>query len=116
MTTKKGSEEVVGPADNGAFIHGLYLEGAAWELGGTEQEGYLTEQKPKELHPKLPVINVIAVPLSKKKIRGQYICPVYVTSGRGPTFVFSANLNMESEDSDDSKWILSGTCILMSDD
>jgi hypothetical protein len=23
---------------------------------------------------------------------------------------------MESEDSDDSKWILSGTCILMSDD
>lgn len=35
---------------------------------------------------------------------------------RGPTFVFTANLNMENEDSDVSKWILSGTCLLMSDD
>ena len=47
---------------------------------------------------------------------GQYTCPVYYTSLRGGTFVFTANLNMESEDSEPSKWILSGTCLLMSDD
>jgi dynein heavy chain len=35
---------------------------------------------------------------------------------RGPTYVFSANLSMESEDSESSKWILSGTCLLMSED
>lgn len=30
--------------------------------------------------------------------------------------VFTANLNMENEDQDVAKWILSGTCLLMSDD
>jgi hypothetical protein len=33
VTAIKGSEEVVAPAENGAYIHGVYLEGAAWELG-----------------------------------------------------------------------------------
>ena len=59
---------------------------------------------------------MVAVTGEKKKTIGQYQCPVYVTSQRGPTFVFTANLNMESEDSDPAKWILSGTCLLMSDD
>lgn len=112
----KGSEDVINAAENGAFIHGLFLEGAAWELGGQGQDGYLIDQRPKELHPRLPVINAVAVPLDKKKVNGQYDCPVYVTSARGMTYVFSANLNMESDDSDPNKWILSGTCILMSDD
>jgi dynein heavy chain, axonemal len=62
------------------------------------------------------VVNAIAVTADKKKKAGQYDCPVYVTSMRGMTYVFNANLNMESEDSDSSKWILSGTCLLMSDD
>lgn len=35
---------------------------------------------------------------------------------RGPTFIFCANLNMENDDSDPNKWVLSGTCVLMSDD
>jgi len=30
----KSHEDVVNPAVNGAYIHGLYLEGAAWEMGG----------------------------------------------------------------------------------
>lgn len=34
ITGLKGHEEVQVPAETGAFIHGLYLEGAAWELGG----------------------------------------------------------------------------------
>jgi dynein heavy chain len=62
-------------------------------------------------------VNVVAVTAAeKKKKTGQYDCPVYVTSLRGQTYVFSANLNMESEDFEASKWILSGTCLLMSDD
>jgi len=116
VTAMKGSEDVVNAAENGAYVHGLYLEGAAWEMGGQGQDGYLIEQKPKELHPRMPIINAVAVPLSEKKKVAQYDCPVYVTSARGQTFVFTANLNMESEDSDDKKWIMSGTCILMSDD
>lgn len=116
VTALKSHEEVTAAAENGAFVHGLFLEGAAWELGGQGQEGYLIDQKPKELHPRLPVVNVIAVTAEKKKKIGQYSCPVYVTSMRGPTYVFTANLNMENEDSDVSKWILSGTCLLMSEE
>jgi len=35
---------------------------------------------------------------------------------RGPTFVFTANLNMENEDEDPARWILFGVALLMSDD
>lgn len=27
-------EDVAGKAEQGYFIHGLYIEGATWELGG----------------------------------------------------------------------------------
>lgn len=87
-----------------------------WEIGGQGQQGYLIDQKIKELHPKLPVVNVLSVRAKDKKHIGQYQCPVYVTSLRGMTYVFTANLNMESEDSDDKKWILAGVCLLLSDD
>lgn len=43
VTQLKGPEEVANPAENGAYIHGLFLEGAAWELGGQGQDGYLID-------------------------------------------------------------------------
>jgi dynein heavy chain len=43
-----------------------------------------------------------------------YECPSYVTSQRGPTYVFTAYLQMESEESDPNKWILAGVALLMS--
>jgi len=116
VTTMRGIEEVVAYAENGFYVHGLYLEGAAWELGAAGNDGYLTDAKLKELHPKLPFVNVIAVKKKEKKVVGQYECPVYVTSARGGTYVFTANLQMETEDFDANKWILSGVALLMSDD
>lgn len=47
VTLLKSAEEVHGYPENGAYVHGLVLEGAAWELGAPGQEGYLIEQKPK---------------------------------------------------------------------
>jgi len=103
-------------AKDGAYIHGLFLEGAAWENGGEGAEGYLIEQKLKELHPILPVINVISVLNKDKKVKAQYACPVYYTTMRGPAYVFAANLNMESEEIPTSKWVLSGTALIMNED
>jgi hypothetical protein len=51
---------------NAIFIHGLFLEGASWESGA--RVGYLTEMRPKELHPPLPVIAVNAILMSEKSM------------------------------------------------
>jgi len=70
VTVMKEFNEVTAYAENGFFVHGLFLEGAAWELGAAGNEGYLTDAKLKELHPKMPVINVIAVKKKEKKSLG----------------------------------------------
>jgi hypothetical protein len=59
-------------------------------------------------------VHVTAVPLSERKKKGFYECPVYTTSARGATIVFTAWLQMESEDTDPHKWILAGVALLMS--
>lgn len=49
-------------AEDGAFIYGLFLEGANWEMGRGGEEGYLTDQTLKDLHPELPPVLVLAIP------------------------------------------------------
>lgn len=61
----------------------------------------------------MPVVHVTAVRKADKKTKGFYECPVYTTSARGATIVFTAGLQMESEDSDPHKWILAGVALLM---
>jgi dynein heavy chain len=103
------------PTNGGVYIHGLYLEGASWEEGKGDDEGYLAEPRPKVLHPALPVMNVFAVPANEMDWACMYHCPVYITSQRGPTYLFTANIRMEPED-EERKWILAGTSLLLTDD
>lgn len=67
----------------------------------------------KELHPELPVMHVTAIRLHERENVGYYECPTYVTSMRGPTYVFTSYLKMESDESDPNKWILAGVALLM---
>lgn len=117
---KKGDEEedpdLKKKDEGGAYVDGFFLEGADWEASGSG-EGYLTDQKLKVLHPILPIIKVVAVPIEEKSMRGQYPCPVYYTTMRGPTFIFTANMTMESEDEvEEWKWILLGVAAILNDD
>lgn len=100
--------------EDGAYVNGFFLEGAGWESGRTGEQGYLTEMQPKELHPELPVVHVLAIQKSNRKTVAMYECPTYVTTMRGPTYVFTADLQMESEEVDPNKWILAGVALLMS--
>lgn len=58
-------------------------------------------------------MHVTAVRRQNQITVGMYECPVYVTTMRGPTYVFTAGLKMESDDSDPNKWILAGCALLM---
>jgi len=69
---------------------------------------------PKELYPELPVVHVTSIEKSKRLTVGYYECPVYTTTMRGGTFVFTAGLKMESEEPDaELYWILSGVGLFM---
>jgi len=82
-------------------------------MGRSGEEGYLTEMILKELHPELPVVHVTAIQTKDVVHAGFYDCPVYVTSARGQTLVFTAKMKMESDDFDENKWILAGVALLM---
>ena len=114
VLNNKDPEEMPGNAENGAYVHGFFLEGAGWELGRNGEQGYLTDMVLKDLHPVLPVMHVTAIRLKERAKLGYYECPTYVTSMRGPTYVFTSFLKMESEESDQNKWILAGVALLMS--
>lgn len=68
---------------------------------------------PKELTPELPVMHVTSIESKDEVTLGFYECPVYVTSMRGPTLVFTGRLRMESEDYDERLWVLAGVCLMM---
>lgn len=110
----KEVDDLQGNAETGAYVHGFFLEGAGWEFGRGGEQGYLTDMVLKELHPELPVMHVTAVRLKEIVSVGYYECPVYVTTMRGPTYIFTANLKMESDESDANKWILAGVALLQS--
>ena len=105
--TKRGPEEIEGAVREGAYIYGMYMDGARWDVNS----GVIEDANMKELYPKLPVMLVKAVPVEKADSRDQYACPVYKTQFRGPTYVFTAGLKTKKPP---SKWVMAGVSLLMS--
>ncbi|XP_070335212.1 dynein axonemal heavy chain 9 isoform X1 [Odocoileus virginianus] len=104
--TKKNREEFRSPPREGAYVHGLFMEGARWDT----QAGIIAEGKLKELTPPLPVMFIRAVPVEKQDCRGVYLCPVYKTRQRGPTYVWTFQLKTKEKP---SKWVLAGVALLL---
>ena len=63
---------------NGCYIHGLFLEGAQWDMERFE----LSESKPKELYTDMPVMWLIPTANRVQPTKGVYLCPVYKTLTR----------------------------------
>jgi dynein heavy chain, axonemal len=105
--TKKSIDEITAATREGAYVHGLYLEGARWDISA----GVLDDAQIKELYPPMPVILVKAATQDKAAdSRDIYQCPVYQTQVRGPTFVFVAGLRTKASP---AKWVLGGCCMLL---
>uniref|UniRef100_A0A8C4U7Q9 Dynein axonemal heavy chain 5 n=1 Tax=Falco tinnunculus TaxID=100819 RepID=A0A8C4U7Q9_FALTI len=114
--TKMMKEDVVGPppADiGGAYIYGLFLEGAGWDRRNSK----LVESAPKVLFTSLPVVHVYAVsttaPHDPKKQQGSvYACPVYKKPRRTDlTYIFSLYLKTVKNP---DHWTLRGVALLCS--
>ena len=106
VTKKMTPEEVEGATRDGAYIHGLYVEGARWDVGA----GGLEDAVMKQLYPPMPVVLVKAATQDKMDARDIYPCPVYKTQQRGPTFVFTAGLRTKAGA---SKWVLAGVALIL---
>jgi len=104
--TKKNKEEVTAPPREGAYIHGLFMEGARWDTN----VGSIVESRLKELHPVMPVMFIKAVTQDKQELRSLYDCPVYKTRQRGPTYVWTFNLKSKEKP---AKWVLAGAALLL---
>jgi len=113
VTKKMTPEEIEGTSRDGAYIHGLYMEGARWDMaGGSMEDAYM-----KELYPILPVIQMRAILVDKEESRGIYRCPVYKqteratpgyhTPGTGYLFYIQLKTKVPAE-----KWVMAGVACL----
>merc|ERR1711871_1342306 len=105
--------EVGDKLEDGSYISGLYLEGAAWDL----KRNCLRRQDPKVLVVSLPILRVIPIEGSKLKTQGTFKTPVYVTQQRrnakGVGLVFEADL---ASNDHPSLWVLQGVALVLNID
>lgn len=104
--TKKQPDQIDAASRDGAFIHGLTLEGARWD----EKAGTLDDSRPKELFCPMPVMLVRAVTVDKAEMKDAYQCPVYTTEARFRQEVFTAQLKSKHSW---IKWTLAGVCLFL---
>jgi dynein heavy chain len=105
--TKKIREDFTSPPREGAYIHGMFMQGARWDI----QTSLIQESRLKELTPSVPVIFIKAILVDKQDMKNMYQCPVYKTRLRGPTYVWTFNLKTKEKP---AKWIIAGVCLLLS--
>ncbi|KAH8257767.1 hypothetical protein KR038_000855 [Drosophila bunnanda] len=97
----------------GCFVHGLYIEGARFDLPTNQ----LARSHPKVLVEELAILAVEPIEAHRLKLQNTFLAPVYTTSLRrnamGVGLVFEANL---ATTEDLSHWILQGVCLTLNTD
>nr|XP_060488661.1 dynein axonemal heavy chain 11 isoform X2 [Panthera onca] len=104
--TKKTKEDYGHPPREGAYLHGLLMEGARWDT----QSGTIADACLKELTSVMPVIFAKAIPTDRQETKHTYECPVYKTKMRGPTYVWTFRLKSKDKA---AKWVLAGVALLL---
>jgi dynein heavy chain, axonemal len=94
----------------GCYVSGMYLEGAGWDV----MQSVLKRQDPKVLLTELPVMQIIPVEASKRKLTNTFRAPVYCTQNR--TNAMGKGLVMEADlatNEHDSHWVLQGVALCL---
>ncbi|RYH31824.1 hypothetical protein EON65_01825 [archaeon] len=105
-------------SQEGVYVHGLFMDGAAWN----SSESSIAESAPKKLFSALPVLLITAVTKAAKKTLlssgnygpfGPYDCPVYKYPARTDRYrIFSVPLATHQQKP--LHWILRGVALLCS--
>ncbi|KAF7265371.1 hypothetical protein GWI33_021219 [Rhynchophorus ferrugineus] len=107
------NDVILRPAAGNCLVHGLYLEGAAWD----SENNCLKRSTPKILIEKLPVLGVVPIESFRLKLQNTLKTPVYTTSQRrnamGVGLVFEADLRTTEHI---SHWVLQGVCLVLNTD
>jgi dynein heavy chain len=103
--TKWAKEDIGNPPLEGVYIHGLSLDGAAWD----RRNSRLIEPAPKVLFSILPVVHMYAIQATNRDPRF-YSCPVYKKPRRTDQTYVTAII-MKTHQSPDH-WILRGVATL----
>ncbi|KEG12669.1 dynein heavy chain [Trypanosoma grayi] len=103
---KKSADQIETSARDGCHVSGLSMEGARWDSGAACIEA----SRMKELYPKMPIMTVRSLPLSKIDRRDQYECPVYKTQQRGPGFVVGFWLKTKQPA---KRWTIAGVGLIL---
>lgn len=106
QVTKRTPDQVDAPSREGAFVHGLVLEGCSWD----DKTGVLQESRPKQLFTQMPVMLMKAVPAEKEPRDGVYQCPVYFTERRFREEVFTAQLKTKQTW---TQWATAGVALML---
>eukprot|EP00818_Percolomonas_sp_WS_P004771 CAMPEP_0117446884 /NCGR_PEP_ID=MMETSP0759-20121206/6580_1 /TAXON_ID=63605 /ORGANISM="Percolomonas cosmopolitus, Strain WS" /LENGTH=4305 /DNA_ID=CAMNT_0005239183 /DNA_START=148 /DNA_END=13065 /DNA_ORIENTATION=- len=101
---------------DGAYVEGLFLEGACWDSVNHQ----LTEPKPKKLFDEMPIIWLKPVKVEDQLDYPHYVCPLYKTTARHGTLSttgHSTNFVMEIKipsDKPQKVWVKGGVALFCS--
>jgi len=116
ITTFERMEQVQTPPAEGIYVHGLFLDGAAW----SRPNSCLIDSQPKVLFASAPILFITGnikkdEERSKRElfgVNGPYECPVYKYATRTDRyFIFFANLKCTTEQYPNI-WALRGVALL----
>lgn len=124
FTFEKMDTSITSPAKEGAYIEGLFLEGARWD----GDRNCIAEAEPMKLYYRMPIVQFKPVYYEgkQKTKKGQnfYVCPTYMYPVRTgvrekPSFMFTVQLPYKPNPNNTGQneqdfWIKRGTALLMS--
>ncbi|XP_066582837.1 dynein axonemal heavy chain 10 [Prorops nasuta] len=106
-------DEIEEKPQQGCYVHGLYLEGARWDM----EKHCLERSHPKILIEQLPILKVTPIESHRLRLQNTIKTPVYTTLDRnnamGVGIVFEADLAATGHV---SHWILQGVCLILNTD
>lgn len=113
-------EEPDSQPEEGAFIHGMFIEGARWD----RDAGEIRESFLRDLTPQMPVVHLIAIEASSVHTEGYHDTPCYYVSQRGGgpppgSYVFFTTLKTSEPTVKglygvySYKWVMAGVGLLL---